>query len=783
LTAAAAPGILAAKEFHMKTPVAVAVSSMLIGLSCRADVSVYLTRAGLGESLHNTYTSGQPINDLPDLSDTGESPVTMVRVFGAPADTIGAISLSGTRATRLDVLLAGASQSFGSPLDPAGANFAGLTTTAGLRSQVRLTAAVSAAVTGAIDCGWIPLLQAGVIDAPVAAHAANSVTNGSAIGTLAISSRVTSSGSITAQNGRIDSATIGSGAGDGLFGSITAGGGKILSLDVTGAIDIASGGISARDGINLLRCRDPETTLATGPINAAIDADTGNSNANDTTTGSLERLECGPLSGSVHARFLSDGLTGGQPTAMIVGTVTAPITVREDMWGNILSTGSFGDLTVGNNMYGTVHAAGNIATVHVSGSITTLSAACFLPNILSDAGGIGDIQVAGDISTTETAGCVPAAELSTIYGPLGIGSLYCAGEYAAHIFGSSGPIPIGSFIVAGDWLSGNVQCTQASVFEVGGDVRSGGIFEQGPSFNTIPAGTTVRIGGTVVGDVIIANEGGLQGQLIVNANGAPFEPLAGAILIRINGGLTSITDPDYTQHASQLGGGVYGAVPFRLYHQECIPESDCLGPPHCNVPMPTITHDQFVGPGATGITLVFKGPILLPVLPAITGQQRVHLHMADSYGRPFDNAPDYGDRVTVTQTGPRSARVVANDGESIPAGRWILEPVLGTNPGFLSTGLLPTAAPNVPIAYFSYNFYIGLDNTPGHPDWVCGSSDFDCDGDVGTDADIASFFACVAGQCPAAPCSPSGADFNGDDDIATDADIEAFFRVLAGGHC
>ena len=64
----------------------------------------------------------------------------------------------------------------------------------------------------------------------------------------------------------------------------------------------------------------------------------------------------------------------------------------------------------------------------------------------------------------------------------------------------------------------------------------------------------------------------------------------------------------------------------------------------------------------------------------------------------------------------------------------------------------------------------------------CGTADFDCDGEGGTDADIEAFFACLAGNCPAVPC-PSSADFDGDGDTATDADIEAFFRVLAGGAC
>jgi len=64
-------------------------------------------------------------------------------------------------------------------------------------------------------------------------------------------------------------------------------------------------------------------------------------------------------------------------------------------------------------------------------------------------------------------------------------------------------------------------------------------------------------------------------------------------------------------------------------------------------------------------------------------------------------------------------------------------------------------------------------------DPVC-SSDFNGDGDSGTDADIEAFFACLAGDC----CRTCWtADFDRDGDVGTDQDIEAFFRVLAGGHC
>jgi hypothetical protein len=76
---------------------------------------------------------------------------------------------------------------------------------------------------------------------------------------------------------------------------------------------------------------------------------------------------------------------------------------------------------------------------------------------------------------------------------------------------------------------------------------------------------------------------------------------------------------------------------------------------------------------------------------------------------------------------------------------------------------------------------INSNGTIGNPP-TCGSADFNCDGDIGTDADIEAFFACLAGNCPPPPCA-STADFNADGDIGTDADIEAFFRVLAGGNC
>ncbi|HYE62791.1 MAG TPA: right-handed parallel beta-helix repeat-containing protein [Phycisphaerales bacterium] len=65
---------------------------------------------------------------------------------------------------------------------------------------------------------------------------------------------------------------------------------------------------------------------------------------------------------------------------------------------------------------------------------------------------------------------------------------------------------------------------------------------------------------------------------------------------------------------------------------------------------------------------------------------------------------------------------------------------------------------------------------------LCGTSDFNGDGDSGTDQDIEAFFACIGGHC-CPTCYSGGADFNADGDAGTDQDIESFFRVLGGGPC
>jgi len=84
---------------------------------------------------------------------------------------------------------------------------------------------------------------------------------------------------------------------------------------------------------------------------------------------------------------------------------------------------------------------------------------------------------------------------------------------------------------------------------------------------------------------------------------------------------------------------------------------------------------------------------------------------------------------------------------------------------------------NVYVGGGRYLDFLTIGSTP-----ACGTSDFNGDGDFGTDQDIEAFFACLAGNC-CATCWQGGSDFNGDGDFGTDQDIESFFRVLGGGNC
>jgi endonuclease/exonuclease/phosphatase family metal-dependent hydrolase len=151
-----------------------------------------------------------------------------------------------------------------------------------------------------------------------------------------------------------------------------------------------------------------------------------------------------------------------------------------------------------------------------------------------------------------------------------------------------------------------------------------------------------------------------------------------------------------------------------------------------------------------------------------------------------------GSDQTVTDTDSSGSETVTLDGSvsndpdgTITDYRW--------NEGVLVLAQGPSSTANVALAVGVHTITLTVtDNSSAtatdtvvvtvEAGQLCGTSDFNGDGDFGTDADIEAFFACLGGDC-CAQCFVGGSDFNGDGDFGTDADIEAFFRVLGGGNC
>jgi hypothetical protein len=130
------------------------------------------------------------------------------------------------------------------------------------------------------------------------------------------------------------------------------------------------------------------------------------------------------------------------------------------------------------------------------------------------------------------------------------------------------------------------------------------------------------------------------------------------------------------------------------------------------------------------------------------------------------------------QTGPTLWQTMTNNPISLPC----VGGTVAANPPFESTTTITMdPCPNVHRYMIRVQVLNACGNTYSTPVALTfPSADFNGDGDLGTDADIEAFFACLSGNC-CATCAT--ADFNGDGDVGTDADIEAFFRVLGGASC
>jgi hypothetical protein len=237
---------------------------------------------------------------------------------------------------------------------------------------------------------------------------------------------------------------------------------------------------------------------------------------------------------------------------------------------------------------------------------------------------------------------------------------------------------------------------------------------------------------------------------------------------------------------------------------------DVIEPPNCNFPIPTITVNaggrdvvMTTTMGASMTSPYFFGCFNWdgvvpsrqnPPNPAVNpGNFRGH-HNApgDNYG---DLILDFSEPLTgfgITSfldglfNSNGSDTIVVYDG---PLGAGNVLGVATTGPAISGRLSLDFAGVVMPAAQIrsarvlmDNGFFIDGYAAAAAPSSPCGSADFNGDGDVGTDADIAAFFDCLGGLC-CATCDPHGADFNGDGDLGTDADIESFFRVLGGGPC
>lgn len=248
----------------------------------------------------------------------------------------------------------------------------------------------------------------------------------------------------------------------------------------------------------------------------------------------------------------------------------------------------------------------------------------------------------------------------------------------------------------------------------------------------------------------------------------------------------TLFEPCYRIKLINSGTGAIGMIPYDLDHENSVPLSGCIFDTGCTphpggeIPIPIISRANF---REYGLLPMWFGRVQLG--SDQPGAQHMSMYHCDEFGFP-DRSYDFGSDGTIgasiVSVFPRMVQVVLDSGSNgdaahVAAGRYMLQRYEGPNGyhGLVCGGVAGTPA----VDGFTYNFFID----EGDPDLApCCHADFNCDGDVATDADIEAFFACLAGNCPAAPCH-NNSDFNCDGDPGTDADIEAFFRVIAGGYC
>lgn len=731
----------------------VVVAGLPLASSVQAQTQSIRRQVWNGATLSSQfdYASGAPIT-IPLTSSA-----TRVNLFsvgtGALAD-IGSTTFTGTAPSAFDLVIGqdALNENFDANLTDAANNWTGVA----LPSGVRLSGAIAGTLDGSINPRSIVRLEVnGVLNGAIT----TSTTSGTAIGYLQVGS-ATADGTVSAAGGSI--AILRSTDPTLPFrGAITVPAGSIGELSFAAGVLISTGGIHARDGINSIRSGYfAGDDFIAKDLSAAI-----------STTGAINDLWCGDLGGSITAAQLYDGFTN-LFTAMKCGVVSAPLVFTDSVRADIEVEAFVGEggLTIGGDLNGSLRAHGNITHVTVQGSIEPTGIFDDL-EITSATGSIGSI-IAGFSIQPKNAG-----NFLYIRSPISIGRVECQHLQAIITAGTTANAgPIGEIIVPGNFNSGSVVSGRSIArFDVG--VMH---FYSFLSFREMCCTPTALPGPRI---------GRMEGHIDITAQPEGYGPLTFPIItnaalsvggafqgsVRWGAGSTThtITSPLYTETEAELGGGSIGVAPFELKRNECSPPSPCITLPCalCLAPtgcppnaMPRLTREEFEG-GELFI-LSFYGPILTNPGP---GRPVLHLYKADQRGVAYGD--DYGDLLQCTAVGHK---LVIQGSSSIPNGRYILKQ------GVNDFGLLPNhliAAPTQHVKPFNYHFVL-FSRQDGQGDTDSECSDFNGDGDIGTDQDIEAFFACLGGAC--CQTCPHNADVNCDGDIGNDADIEDFFRALGG---
>lgn len=460
---------------------------------------------------------GDPIN-ITGVDDTW----TAIRVRATTgAVAVGTITVAGVRtsADPLDLLVMPSDcmpELPDTPIaNPSVTSWSGLTFGAGsesVRDAVRLTAAISGDLTGAIDCGKVYRLQVGgAIKAPVTAASPNDPSTNAAIAVISAgavqNNGSDTQGSVTAGAGNIGFVQVGQvGVAGDLEGPVHAPQGRIASVFVLGDVLIADPiGIRARNGID---------STDAGSVLSKIVANDG-----ATTLGpALKHLHCSELLGDVEADYIApcDGCDVTENAITITGPWSGSLTVRGDVLAHIHQQGSQSgtvSIEVDGNVAATVRTESKIESLNVLGSFADLNNLGAITLQCLNGEGIGTISIGGNFGT-------PASSmlLSTDF----IGKAEFGGHFAGLIRSTTGgPCGISEFIVGG-----NITLSDHQTWSGDEVLDCSGIFYAGDyslHLSDSPPASHMRVGAYVEAganeDQVRISPAGLQGQVILNAAG------------------------------------------------------------------------------------------------------------------------------------------------------------------------------------------------------------------------------------------------------------------------